>query len=84
VVGSLSKDGKYFLRKRIAPGVRVKVSLVGRSHTCNRGGHKICSLEECAVELVIRVSCQIPVLQKMSQPGDVSKDDRSCFVCWKE
>jgi hypothetical protein len=70
--GGTVKDQRYFLKKRKAPGVRVKVSLVGRSHTCNRGDHKICLLE-CAVERVIRMSCQIPVLQKLLQLGVMSR-----------
>ena len=62
--GGLSKDQKDFLKKRKAPGVRVKVSPGSRSHTCNRGDHKILSTWVGAVERVIRMSCQVPVLQK--------------------
>jgi len=77
--GGLSKDQKDFLKKRKAPGVKAKVSLGSRSHTCNRGDHKILSTWVGAVERVIRMSGQVPVLQKTSQPVGVSKSNRGCF-----
>lgn len=53
-----------FLKKKKAPGVRVKVSLGSRSHTWNRCDHKILFTWVGAAERVIRMSCQVPVLQK--------------------